>query len=293
MSAGEGDPPEGGVELSVILAVRRDEHDPAACVAALEPQLRPGVELLVVDSGPRPSDPADSTDVLHLEDGLVPELWAEGVRAARGRLVALTAASVVVGPDFVDQTLAAHDAGEAVVGGPIEAAAGLGAVDRAVYLCRFSPYQLPLRAGRTPEIAGDNASYDAGLLHAHADLYADGFWEPFIHKVLRDEGGQLELRAERPVRYVGGVSAGTFSAHRFRHGRIFGRERAEGHPRRKVLIDIVTAPLVPFVMSARVVGEAAARRRVLTVAPVLPIVLWFYVCWASGEVVGRIATLRR
>jgi hypothetical protein len=222
----------------------------------------------------------------------VPELWSVGIAHARGRLVGLLAGTVVPDEDWVALTLHAHDDGAAVVGGPIEPGGGFRLVDWAVYFCRYSPYLRPLPAV-VLEVAGDNASYRMDVLTDYETAYADGFWEPFVHDLMRADGHEVVVRPDRVVRPRAGARVGVFSRQRFAHGRAHGRLRSVGQSRRKLIVGVLTTPAVPAVMTARVFKVVFARRRHrgrLVVAT--PVVAWLYACWAAGELVGRLDAAR-
>ncbi len=276
------------VLLSIVVGVRSSEVDPTACLQSIRSQLRDGVELIVV--GDRTDGTEDVDGVVHIEaDGLVPELWARGLRMARGELVALTAGSVVPEPDWVDRLVSMRSRDAAVVGGAIEGSRSLQTTDWAVYFCRYTPYMLPLPSGTDVEVPGDNAVYRREILDRHRDLFTDAFWEPFIHRVLRDEGHDLVLDPDLVVRQAPGMSVGGFVRQRFRHGLSHGRMRSEGLTRRRILVEALSVPLVPPLMVARAGRNVIRRRRHLgRFLRSLPVLVLFTTAWAVGEFVGRL-----
>jgi hypothetical protein len=116
----------------------------------------------------------------------------------------------------------------------------------------------------------------------------DGFWEPEIHRVLRERGGELWLDPRISVTFSGSHSIRQFSRQRYLHGRTFGRARAaSGTGGSTTRFRALLAPLVPIVMLARAFRALRARRR-LTARTILaaPLAAWFLACWAAGEAAG-------
>src|SRR5262245_31860468 len=75
------------------------------------------------------------------EEGvLVPTLWARGIAKSKGRIVALTLASMTPDPGWAEamrQALAKDVAG---VGGAIEPEPAMRPLDWAIHLCRYASY---------------------------------------------------------------------------------------------------------------------------------------------------------
>jgi hypothetical protein len=284
--------PGRGDRLSIVVGARLGELPPDACLEALAGQVDADVEVIVVDDGGPDRYPAWVTRV-ERRGGLVPELWAEGIRLATGSVVALTTSTIVAGSDFVERTRELHRQHEPVIGGPIEPAPDLRVLDWAVYFCRYMPYMSPLTDEDRLEIPGDNASYRADVLAQYRNLYDDGFWEPFVHRAMRSDGHVLRIRPDRVVHHARGMSASAFCRQRFLHGRANGEHRSIGMTRRSVLLASLSAPVVPFVMTARTARLVVQKRRhVLQFAVALPIVFWFYCWWAAGEFLGRLRAAR-
>jgi hypothetical protein len=274
--------------VTIVVGVRSSEVDPTSCLASIRSQLRPGVELIVVGDTEGDWTGGDGSSLTRV-GGLVPELWARGLEVARGSLVALTAGSVVPEPDWVVRLLSMRDRDAAVVGGAIEPSRALGPTDWAVYFCRYTPYMLPLSADTDLEVPGDNAVYRRDVLDEHRDLFADAFWEPFIHRVLRHQGHRLTLDSDLVVRQAPGMSLRGFLRQRFRHGLAHGRMRSAGLSRRRILTEALTVPLVPPLMVARAGRNVVRRRRHLARFILsLPMLTLFTTSWALGEFVGRL-----
>ncbi len=293
---GDGPGAAGGPApaLTVVVGARASEPSPAACLAALEAQMGGHVEVILVEDAETAQPVPAGMRRVTRSGGLVPELWAEGVRLARGELVGLLAATVVPDPDWVARTIELHgaEADLAGIGGAIEPGSHLGLADWAVYFLRYAPYMLPLLDPDGLEVPGDNASYRAAALAGVADHYRQGFWEPAVHRALRSGGERLAMRPSRVVRHQPGASPGQVCRQRFAHGRAHGRERSRGLARSRILLESASAPAVPPLLlwrAARTVGRK--RRHRLRLVASAPWILAFSTAWAAGELAGRLTAV--
>lgn len=290
------DPASRPPRLTIVVAALREEWS-AGFLEALGPQVAADVEVLVMsDRDPGRLPPWVCGAVV--PGALAPVLWGEGIRRARGEVVACTSAAMTPAPDWVAQTLALHGESRAGgFGGPIEPSpGGLGLGGWAVYFCRYSPYARPIDPSAGLEVAADNASYRGDALRAHAATYDEGFWEPFVHRAMRAAGQSLEVREGPVVFYARPPSVPSFCQQRLRHGYAHGRNRARSGGRVRNLLGAATAPLVPAVMFTRATRAtfATGRHRMRFVLAA-PLTFTFYACWATGELGGRLraTALRR
>lgn len=277
--------------LTILAAAREGEGDVNALLAALDPQLEPGVEVLVADSGGEAAYP-DWVRRVSLPGALTPQLWAVGLRSVTTSHVALTTAALHPDENWVAEAGRAVQLGAAAVGGAIEPARRPGMVGWSILFCRYSPNLRPVPPGTQPP--GDNAVYRMEALRRHSALWAHDFSEPFVHAALLAEGERLLTAEDLVVRQGNTVGLHHFARARFAHGRDFGWKRAQGRGRRHIVAHILSAPLVPLLMTARVARHLVMRRRLLlrfTLA--LPLIMWFYGFWAAGECAGRCDELRR
>lgn len=282
-------------QLSVVVASNGAPGALERCLAALEGRLG-GVEVIVCEPAPGAESLRGRFPFAHWhvrEGALVPELWRDGIRLARGELVALTISPMVPAGDWIDSLLRALAVSDAV-GGAIEPAPGLGLVDGAEYLSRYGRDMLPFPPGASLDLAGDNAGYRRARLEEVADSWQDGFWEPEVHRALAARGA--ELRHDPTVVVHMGHSAGflAFLRQRLVHGRAFGRSRGHDGSRAANASRIGLAVAVPIVLLARTVRETLGRRRLRARLVVsLPVLLAFDLAWAAGEALGHLDALRR
>ncbi len=219
---------------------------------------------------------------------LTPELWRDGWLATDAPLVAFSTAAMIPAPGWLDALLnRLSETGAAAVGGPIEAAESLPAIDRAVYLLRYANYFRPLSP--TAEPPGDNAIYRRDALIGLESSMADGFWEAEIHRELRRRGERLAMAPDGQVTFRGGCRLATMLTQRFRHARQYGAGRALTMSPLARLARVLGAPLVPLVLLARIVARLRSHRRwLLSWQNAAPTFVMLSASWAVGEAIGTL-----
>lgn len=280
--------------VSVVIGAGARTPALASCLAALEPQ-RTGVEVLVVEAEPAPPELRARfpwAQFLVRPGAIVPELWREGIDASRGPIVALTIACMEPAPDWIDTIRAQHEHHDAVAGA-IDPGARLRLRDWAEYFCRYAPDMLPFDGRANPAIPGDNASYKRGLLERTRELYRDGFWEPVVNGALERQGVVLWHAPELVVRQGRSAGLPAFVRQRLRHGAGHGSQRGAHFGVLRNLAGVVGAPLVPALISVRILRHVRRRRRLRARAlSAMPLILLFNAAWALGEARGHLAALR-
>lgn len=216
---------------------------------------------------------------------LAPQLWARGIGRARGEIVALTLASMAPVPGWAAAVRDAMSDGIAGVGGAIEPAPGLTALDWAVHLCRYSAYLLPFPSASVSTLPGDNAAYRRESIERWRPLWAGEFWETEVDAALVESGARLILTPAIVVRHARSAGFAGFCRNRFLHGIRSGQARRKTASRFTTAVRILGAPLVPFVLLTRIARRAAPRYLRPLVAS-LPFLLPFLAAWALGEAVG-------
>ena len=285
--------------LSIVVALA--EEPPASvppALAALAPRcLRKDRELIVVAAVPgRARGLGGRFPGLRVLEspagGLVPELWAAGIRAARGDAVALTIGECAPEAGWDERLEAALWTRDlAAVGGAIEPPPpGARLADWAMYFCRYSAYGRPLRADAGLGIAGDSSAYRTADLMEVAESWSEGFWEPEVHRALSAAGRRVGFEADAAVRFQGGASPGSFLRARVAHGRRYGADRARRFGPARRAAQVALAPAVPFVLwgraAGRVLRRGRGRGRFVAASPLL---LPFFAAWAVGELAGTVA----
>ncbi|MBI5105231.1 MAG: hypothetical protein HZB46_09665 [Solirubrobacterales bacterium] len=285
--------PSPTTDLTVVIG-STGTASPEACLAALEPQ-RDGAQVIVCEPAPSPPELRQRfrwAEWVLLEGALVPQLWTEGIRRSRGDVVALTISPMIPADDWLPSVRAAHRT-RYVVAGAIEPGSDLRAADWAEYFARYSPDMLPFAPRENPDLPGDNASYDRRLLEDVADTWADGFWEPVVHRAMAARGASLWHSPSMVVRLGRSGGVRPFVRQRLHHGRAHGRQRGALFGRGRNAIGVLASPIVPLLLTARMLRTVQGRRRHRMAAiRALPLLLVFNVAWALGEARGHLDALR-
>jgi hypothetical protein len=277
--------------VSVVIGASEPGQSLQDCLAALQPQRDDQLEVIVCEA--RPSSAALRerfrwAQFVELPGALVPMLWREGIDRASGEIVALTIAQMEPSPDWIASIREQQRNGGAV-GGAIEPGLRLRIVDWAEYFCRYARDMLPFAARENVDLPGDNAAYRRALLEQNRELYRDGFWEPDIHRKLKADGVVCWHSPELVV--CQGCSFGwrAFVRQRLHHGRAYGHQRGVRFSKIRNLIGVLASPLVPFLMTYRVLGEVTSRRRLrFRLLLALPFIFLFNLAWAWAEALGHL-----
>ena len=281
--------------VSVVIGSNAPPESLEACLAALEGQ-RDRSEVLVVEGVATPARLRELfpwARFVERPGQLVPELWREGIEAAEGEIVALTIAQMVPAENWLAQVRAQHGEYDAT-GGAIDPGRGLRLTDWAEYFCRYVRDMRPFAARDTVDLPGDNAAYKRALLETVRERWRDGFWENVVHPHLAADGVALHQAPEVVV--YQGRSAGwsAFTTQRLAHGRKYGHQRGVHFSRARNLVGVLASPVVPFLMTWRVLRQVFRKRRYrLRALASLPLIFSFNLVWAYAEARGHFDMLRR
>lgn len=264
------------------------------CLLALEPQIG-AAEVLVCAPHENPAETQRRFPFARFvehPDALAAELWRDGIDASGGDIVALTISPMEPAPDWIETIRAQHRSLD-VVGGAIEPGSELRLVDWAEYFCRYARDMRPFAAHDCLDLPGDNASYKRALLERVRESYRDGFWEPVLHRRLREQGVKLWHDPALVVRLGRSAGFAVFLRQRLAHGRVFGRQRGAGLSAAQNGLRAAAAPLVAVVLPLRAAREVFAKRRHRTRFLLsLPLLLAFDAAWALGECRGHLEARR-
>ena len=280
--------------LAVVVALT-DSATPRleASLARFAEEVGPLGEVWLVDGSGHPSGEVlsrrfSNVRVIRSPAGrLAPELWRDGLLATDAAFVAFSTAQMIPQNGWLASLKSKLiESGASGVGGPIEPGPGLSATDRAVALLRYAGY-FPSPARPVPSrTAGDNALYRRDRLMKVQQSWLGGFWEVDVHKALRDRGESLVM-SEASVTFLGGVTLRSMARQRVAHARRYGSGRSSGLSLSARLARIAASPLVPFVISGRIVK--ALKVRGMTLMPWLPAwpsLMVLASAWALGEAIG-------
>ena len=282
------------VELSVVVIALNSGKLLGQCVSALATQERSfEMEIHVVSKTPEPegfqrlAKPAVVCWHHVGPEQTVPIMRRTGIGQATARIIALLEDDCMVAPQWMSSLLAAHNGGQRVVGGPVEAGDFKHARDWAVYYCEFGRFAEPF-SGEVNALSGTNVSYRTEDLLP--EQMQHGFIDVFAHQTMRDSGHTLFAASEALVINQNSWSTRACSVAAFHHGRAYAAQRFETGFSLKRLVYALFSPLLPLLKTARTLQEIrTSKRRDLPVVKPLPWVIMFHLCWSAGEMTGYIA----
>ena len=254
-------------------------------------------EILLCHAADDPPPPLPARPDLRLVGGapgaLIPELWRDGILAARGPFVATLTAHCPPRPGWIDRALTLTDGPHVAYGGLIALAPGADRVARAIHLLRYAGAAVAAEPRLVRDLSADNALYRRDAILLCPDLLAEGFWEPGFHARFLARGETMELRPDLVVEHRNRYSARAFLDQRRRHGRVFGRHRARAAPLAARALMLLASPAALPVFAAkrtgRILREPALRAGLADAAP------WLYpfmAAWCWGEAQGYADALK-
>jgi len=222
---------------------------------------------------------------------LIPHLWGEGLRRAKGDVVAITTSHFLPASEWIASLRAAHARlPAAALGGPIDPPRGKHLVDWATYFLRYNAYLSYTREQAVHDLAGDNVSYKRAALEAYPGSLDNGFWELELHRVLLRTRQELVYVPEIRVRQQSSFGFRRFLSQRFQHGRQFGQSRFQGRPAFLRMAGVALAPLIPLVFLTKIVRNVVRSGR--DKGPFVassPVLVAFLLAWSLGEAWGYLS----
>lgn len=215
-----------------------------------------------------------------------------GLRAARGTYVALTEDHAVQEKRWCRGLVDLLDARPriAAIGGAVECG-GTRLLQWAVYFCDFGRYQNPLAEGPAEFVSDSNVVYRREALESIAEVWRDDYHETLVHWKLVEKGHEIWLTPQVEVWQLrADLEAREAFRERVVWGRSFSGTRVKGVALSRRLTFAALSPLLPFVMTLRLVrrslGRPRSRSRLLAA---LPLVFLLQCAWAWGECLGYLS----
>jgi hypothetical protein len=269
----------------------------ADCLEALRPQRDAAAEYHVVATLPAPADLSARFPWViwnrAAPDCLIPHLWGLGMARSRGSIIAITTAHFAPAADWIQRIRSAHARRPSwAIGGRIDPPHGGGAVSWAIYFLRYSTYLRYQQEQMVPDVAGDNASYKRVALATFPAL-REGFWEQELHRRLWAEGKGPFFDPAVRVTQRQAFGFWAFLRQRYRHGKQFGRARAQGWSAVHRLAAGIASPLIPVLFMGKIVFRVFRSGQFLVpFVAALPALLCFLLAWSAGEGCGYLFTAR-
>jgi hypothetical protein len=282
-------------DLSVIVVPLGGGSHLVRCLEALRGQKDlPATEIILPMDERVPETDAESLMVLfpELRPVRLPgrrtyaELRAAGVKAARGRLIAITEDQCIPPARWCANIVAAHQKPAAAIGGPVDKAEPDSPINWSIYLRELGTYMTPVEEGPSPSLTDCNVTYKREALEAIAGVWAAEFHEPGVHQALARNGPlwlspALVTYQQREIHVVDAIRE------RYEFGRLYGSLRAAQLSLAGRLLLIAASPLLPLVLVARVLRGVLRKGRYIGACfRALPwMVLWAGI-WSWGELLG-------
>jgi glycosyltransferase involved in cell wall biosynthesis len=223
----------------------------------------------------------------------LPELRTMAFERALGRFILVTEDHTVPPSNWIEGLVDELDgAPQQVVGvgGPVDNAMRLRAVDWAAFFCEYSAYLPPGEAGEVEDLPGMNIAYRRDALEGvDRESLAAGFWELTVHPRLLADGRRFRLVPDAVILHRKRFGFFEFITQRFHYSRHFAGQRcartARTLARRWLYAALALAlPLVISIrIGGRVWGRPAYRGAFLRSLPALSV---FSLSWGIGESVG-------
>lgn len=288
------------VALSIVVAVQGGAERLNSVLGALEAQIAPDVEVLVPYAAEEPGVPEACASypfarpLRGAQGALIPELWRDGIDAARGSRVALSVVHCRPARDWVERLRAADLETHAGIGGSFVNTPGADALGWAVFLLRYLRYTPEAPSKETGDLPGDNALYDRDAVLQYRDAFREGFWEPEVHALMLKDGKRLLFDPGLESVHANGYRTKEFVLQRFRHAVRFGRSRRRAMSAPRRALQVALAPAVPLIFGSKIVrgawSQPAFRQPLVRSLPYLAL---FLHAWAAGELVGTVLPDRR
>jgi hypothetical protein len=249
------------------------------------------IDIILIDgSGATPPDASelsDRTRVIQMSGADIGEMRMRGYREATGGIVGMIEDHVVVGADWVDNMIKAHEEHpEAIaVGGGVKNGTPYHLIDWASFYAGHAPYIFPLPTGEAEFLDGAYVSYKREPLQRILDGLGDRAIETLINEEIRARGGELWSDDRLYVSHIQSRGfAPTLRLHFYAGQHFEGTRRAGRSDGTKRL---VRAAMLPLPRVARRLATARQRGepmgRLVRVAPAMLLV---FSSQAAGEMTG-------
>ena len=213
---------------------------------------------------------------------------AEGMKAARGRFIAILEDRGAPKPDWARAMIEEHgQAKAAAIGGGMENAA-LTSMGRALFACDCGRYQPPFREGEVEYASDLNICYTREALETVRHLWTERYQETRVNWALRDSGKRL-LLSSRPliVHKRGPQKVLRVLGERMHWGRVFAIQRGERWTPGRSLFAAAATVVLPVILLLRHTRAMKAKGwSNAELISALPSFLMILPAWSLGEARG-------
>ena len=284
-------------EISVVVASKVGAPFIDMCLDSLKDESEAlGAEVLVVLA-----DEADYKDRLAAkypwvtivpsgDQTKVPAMRGVGFDAARGEFIAVIEEHCAAGKDWLATGMAELKNSDAVsVGGPLYDADYDNTPDWVVYFLEYNGAIPPFQNGPTDNLNDANIMYRRSILEKHRPLLDDGYWPMNLHPTVMAEGHKLLAKNEMVVEHRGPFPFGYYLGQRFLFSKAFAGVRAKSQSLPHRLFYILAAPIVPFLLLARIAMTVFKKKcRIGKFIQALPRLIVALFVMVAGEWLGYV-----
>jgi glycosyltransferase involved in cell wall biosynthesis len=282
---------EGNHNVSIVIASVAREQSLRECLESATDEAN-GAEIVVATSE-EPQTLELRAKFPHVRfiirpaEASVFELRSAGIEAAHGDIIALAEGHTTFAPGWLSALLDAHAKGHEIVGGPVDNGLTKTIGDWALYCSEYVAFMPPLPQGPAAVLSGVNVSYRRALLQSCHAVWEKAFYETDVHDELVARGHKMH-RASAAIAYSHlrmGLIEGM--GHLFRGGRKFGGHRRGMSTALGLLKWVITLPLVPVVLVARIMRHMVRRpSKMFIVVLGIPRIVLLISAWSLGEALG-------
>jgi hypothetical protein len=217
--------------------------------------------------------------------------WAAGFRRARSPLAVLCEDHSFPEPGWAEALISEHTGEWAAVAPIMNNGNPATNISWANFLLCFLNWYRPEQSGQVPGGPGHNTCYRLSAIAPYLDSLEVWFNpEAVLHLDMQSRGLKIFQSGLAATHHVNISLAGSFLAHSFCGGRLFGGSRAAHWPRAKAWAYACAFPLVPLIRLRRIGAHLRTpeRRRDAHFYRALPWIMAGLICHAAGEAAGYV-----
>src|ERR1700687_2955109 len=209
-----------------------------------------------------------------------------GVKAARGRIVAITEDQCIPPEGWCAAVMRAHAQPHGAVGGPVDKQQPDRVINWAIYLRELGTYMPPIAEGPSGSLTDCNVTYKRDALEKIAAVWMAEFHEPEVHAALRQCGETLWLSPALLTYQQREIILGPAIRERYEFGRLYGGLRVAHLSGFRRLALIAATPLLPPLMVGGAPHAVLRDGRYIGITlAAMPYLLLFAAVWSWGELV--------
>jgi glycosyltransferase involved in cell wall biosynthesis len=280
-------------QISVVMATKNSGPELYSCLDSLSGQDQSvTAEIIVADASTDGSEQTireqyPDVRVLHFDPSMeFPQLIREGLRQARGQIIAVTDTNCRFPADWMVRLRQAHEADYPVIGGAVENCDSASLLSWACFFADYGAFMLPASRRVTSLLAGNHVTYKKWLIELKFDSMREGFWKAFFHQDLQREGVRFLFDPSLVVYCARHNTFLNFSRQYFRNARHFAALRCKRISSASRLLRLIATPALPAVLLYRRLAGLRTKGHRIRFLLSLPFLAVFVTVWAGGEFIG-------